>query len=431
MSAKRKKKNINKSVIIIIVLSVLIVVGFFLCTSNPKFWFKKSIHADAKRYSTRHCLVYYPKGAEGKRIAKQICKDEKEDKIYDYSLIPYGDYFLVSYGNGVEYFIDKDNKPLNITDISDDGKRIVADYLRYTIKKDQPDKYYNSEFIANTVYDNLNFGEVTYDIYEEYLRCNFPSYDIDVLVPLKYVQNELGMNFGYENELYRKPVYIDSNHPVICLTFDDGPTLWCDYDESSSVSIVDTLYKYDANATFYVVGYALDERDYWSDYELYSFLEKSINNGNEYGSHTAGHENLVDLTAEQIDRVIKEPADFIKDVTNYDVVTYRPPGGVFDESVLAVQPYAAILWDADSGDWNSRDAEAIYNKVMSYDYDDGDVILFHDIYDTTADAIKKIVPTLIDKGYQLVTVKDMLQYSGIDVYSLKYYYNLNPSPYYE
>ena len=416
----------------IVVLSISLIAVFFLCTSNPKFWFKKSIHDDARKYSTRHCLVFYPNGPQGKKIAKEICKDNKEDKIYDYSLVPYGDYYLVSYGNGYEYFVDKQYQPLKIEDISDDGKRIVADYLRYTIKKDQPDKYYNADFISKTVFDNLDFDEVKYDIYEEYLRCNFPSYDCDVLVPLRYVQTELGMNFGYPNELYTKPVYIDHDHPVICLTFDDGPTLWHEKDESSTVSIVDTLYKYDANATFYVVGYALEERDCWSDFELYSFLKQSINNGNEYGSHTAGHENLVDLsTAEQINKVISEPADFLKEVVDYDMVTYRPPGGTFDDGVLNAQPLAAILWDADSGDWDSRDPEAIYNKVMSYEYYDGDVILFHDIYDSTAEAIEKIVPDLINQGYQLVTVKDMLQYLGINVNTLKYYWNYNPSPYYE
>lgn len=431
--AKRsvKKKKFN-STIMIVVLSILVIVGFLFLTTNPSFWFKKSIHDDARRYATKHCLVFYPDNDYAKKQAKLMTKGIKDNRVYDYSLIPYGDYYLVSYGNGVEYFVDKENKTISINEVSDYGKRIIADYLRYAVKKDNPDKYYNIEFLENSSIDKLNFDTATYDIKNEFLRCKFAEYDVDVLVPLKYIQTEINMNFGYPNELYSKPTYIDPNHHVICLTFDDGPQLWYGPDESSSKAIVDTLYKYDATATFYVCGYSLEERDEWTDYQVYSFLKDSINNGNEYGSHTAGHDDLIDFsTSEGIVDSIMQPAEFMKDLLNYDMVTYRPPGGMIDDDVLKAQPYPAILWNVDSDDWDLRSADEIYNKIMSYELDDGDILLFHDIYDETAKAIEKIVPELIKQGFQLVTVKDMLKYEGIDINNLSYYYNLNPWPYYE
>ena len=432
MVANKKKKKFNKSVIIIAVLSVLVVMVFLLLFTNKSFWFKKSIHEDARSYSTRHCLVFYPDSKQGKSTAKQLCEGVKDDRIYDYSLIPYGDFNYVSYGNEIGYFIDSNNNPVEIKEVSDEGKKIIADYLRYTVKKYQPDKYYDSKFIENSYIDNLDFSNVTYSIENENLKCHFPDFDADALVPLKYIQTQIGMNFGYPNELYIKPTYIDSNHPIVCLTFDDGPDFWSSYENSSSVSIVDTLYKYDATATFYVVGYALDNREVWTDYEAFTFLKKSINNGNEYGSHTSGHEDLASLsTADAIKKAINEPSESLNDLLNYKMITYRPPGGVFDDNVINAQPYPAILWNVDSEDWENEDSESIYNKVLSYDYEDGDVILFHEIYDSTAKAIEKIVPALIDKGVQLVTVKDMLQYEGIDTNTLHYYYNLNPWPYYE
>lgn len=430
---KRKKKN-NKSVIIIIILTILVIAGFFLLFSNPKFWFKKSIHDDAKSYSTRHCLVFYPNNEEGRKVAKEIAKNAEDDIVYDYSLVPCGDYYLVNYGNGYQYYVDKNYKSISIDEITDEGKKIIADYLRYNVKKYQPEKYYDAKFIEESYINNLDFSGVTYEIKNENLSCRFPNYDIDVLVPLKYMQTQIGMNFGYNDELYAKPTYIDPNpeHPVICLTFDDGPNLWCSVDNSSSVNIVDTLYRYDAVGTFYVCGYMLEERDEWSDFQLYSFLKKSIGNGNEYGSHTDGHDDLVYIsTAEGIKKTIMYPAEILKDMVDYDMVTYRPPGGEYNADVLSAEPYPAILWNADSNDWNLKNAEDIYNQVMKYEYYDGDVILFHDIYDETAEAIKKIVPELINRGYQLVTVKDMLKYCEIDVNNLKYYYNFKPSPYYE
>lgn len=430
--AKNKKIKINKSIPTIIILIILIIAVYLLCFTNPSFWFKKSAHEDAKSYSTKHCLVFYPDCSIGKRYAKKISKDAKKDTIYDYSLVPYGDYYLVNYSNGVKYFVDKDYKDIEVKEITDQGKRIIADYLKYTIKKNDSDKYYDSKFLEEIYIDNLDFTGITYEIDGESLKCRFDKYDTDVEVPLKYMQSEISMNFGYPMEVYRKPTYIDKDHTVICLTFDDGPQFGYVPEESSSKSIVDTLYKYDATATFYVVGYELLSEDAWTDYEKYSFIKKSINNGNEYGSHTYGHEDLPSLsTAEEIVHAIQEPADILSEIIDYKMITYRPPGGEINNNVLNVQPMPAILWDVDSVDWLYEDADKIYDEVVDIDYDDGDIIIFHDIYDSTAEAIKKIVPALIDKGYQLVTVSDMLEYEGIILSNLHYYYNLNPSPNYE
>ena len=430
----KSKKRKNKSAIIIAVLSILVIAFFLFLFTNPSFWFEKSIHTDAKRYATKSCLAFYPDGEDGKNTAKSLCRGVKDNRVYDYSLVPYGDYYMVNYGNDISYFVDKEYNDIEIKELSDFGKRIISDYLRLTVKKQDSSKYYDSSFMEQSYVDNINFENITFNIKNENIVCRLIDFDYDIEIPLKYMQNEIGMNFGYDNENYHKPTFIDNSkeHPVICLTFDDGPQLRDSLETSSSVSIVDTLNKYDAVGTFYVVGSSLEERLEWTDYQVYSFLSQSIINGNEYGSHTSNHDDLIDFsTAEGIKNAINEPVVFLKDLLNYDVTTYRPPGGEYNDNVLSAQDYPAILWNTDSGDWEARNAEEIYKKVMSYDYYDGDVILFHDIYDETAEAIKKIVPELLNKGCQLVTVKDMLEYAGINVNSLKYYYNLNPKPYFE
>ena len=137
MAVKRKLKKKNMSVVMIAVLSALVITGFLFLTSNPSFWFKKSIHEDAKKYSNRSCLAFYPDNENGKKIAKQLCKSAEKGSIFDYSLVPYGDYYLVSYGNGIEYFTDKQYKSISVGEISDNGKKIIADYLRYQMKKEK------------------------------------------------------------------------------------------------------------------------------------------------------------------------------------------------------------------------------------------------------------------------------------------------------
>ena len=427
-----KKRKVNISLILIPILSISLIFTILLIFTNASFWFKSSIHEDAKRYATKHCLVFYPDSAIGKRVAKQIAKENKNDRIFDYSLVPYGDYYLVDYGNDVSYFVDKNYDELTINTVDDDGKRIIADYLRYWVKREQNDLYYTKDFMEKSYVDNLSFEEATYSIDGENLKCRLKDFDIDILVPLKYIQESINMNFGYTNETYIKPVYIDDSHPVICLTFDDGPNFWTEKEVSSSTSIVDTLYKYDANGTFYVVGDCLEEDDTWTDYEIYSFLKQSITNGNEYGSHTQSHYPTLDeLDGDEIVDAINGPADYLKENLDYDMKTYRPPEGVINDDILAVEPYAAIFWSIDSKDWSLRDSEKICERILNCDIDDGDILLFHEIYDETAKAIEKIVPELLEKGYQMVSVTDMLTSKNINVSSIKYYYNLNPYPYYE
>jgi peptidoglycan/xylan/chitin deacetylase (PgdA/CDA1 family) len=71
-----------------------------------------------------------------------------------------------------------------------------------------------------------------------------------------------------------------------------------------------------------------------------------------------------------------------------------------------------ILWSIDTEDWKSRNATSVYKKVIGH-VSDGDIILMHDLYGSTADAVKKIVPKLIKQGYQLVTVSELAQYRNV------------------
>ena len=62
------------------------------------------------------------------------------------------------------------------------------------------------------------------------------------------------------------------------------------------------------------------------------------------------------------------------------------------------------------------DPEEISAQVLKYEYESGDIILFHDIYEESADALEKILPELIRRGCQLVTISDLFRF-----------YNLEPS----
>ena len=112
-----------------------------------------------------------------------------------------------------------------------------------------------------------------------------------------------------------------------------------------------------------------------------------------------------------------------ENVLGHKPALVRPPYGNANATVKKAINYPLINWDIDTLDWKSRNASKILNEVHKYSDYDGRIILMHGIYDSTADAVAKLVPELINKGYQLVTVSEMAQYKGITLKPGKVYLN--------
>ena len=76
----------------------------------------------------------------------------------------------------------------------------------------------------------------------------------------------------------------------------------------------------------------------------------------------------------------------------------RPPGGGYNTTVKENVGMPMILWSIDTLDWKTRDATSTYNAVIS-GASSGDIVLMHDLYEATAEASKRIIPYLVDKGF--------------------------------
>ena len=85
--------------------------------------------------------------------------------------------------------------------------------------------------------------------------------------------------------------------------------------------------------------------------------------------------------------------------------------------------YPLIGWDIDSLDWKFRNKDKILSKINEISNYDGRIILMHSIYDATAEAVEELVPQLLEKGYQLVTVSEMAKYKGTILDTSTVYYN--------
>lgn len=194
---------------------------------------------------------------------------------------------------------------------------------------------------------------------------------------------------------------VPTEKKLVALTFDDGP-----YTKVTN-RILDVLEANGARATFFVVGERLDT---YSD-----TLKREAALGNQIGNHTYGHPNLNKLSAGKIkEQISKTNEKLNRYITTGEVVMLRPPYGNANETVRATVTVPMINWSLDSRDWESRDAEKIIKTVLD-SVKDGDVVLMHDLYESTAQAVEYLVPELIQRGFELVTVEEMFAAKKVEL----------------
>ena len=103
--------------------------------------------------------------------------------------------------------------------------------------------------------------------------------------------------------------------------------------------------------------------------------------------------------------------ELIERYTGAPATVARAPGGALDASSAATVGKPFFYWTVDTRDWESRDAYSVISMVRN-NTEDGDIILMHDVYASTLEAVETVVPWLIKEGYQLVTVSELMQYKG-------------------
>lgn len=192
---------------------------------------------------------------------------------------------------------------------------------------------------------------------------------------------------------------IDPTKPMIALTFDDGPA-------PATTKILDALEANGARATFYMVGNRMGSYP--------DTVRRVAALGCEIGSHTWGHNYITKLGNEGLQSNLNQFNTTLTQIAGVRAATMRPPGGFVNETskqALASYGMPAILWSIDTLDWKTRNAQKTINTVLS-EVKDGDIILMHDLYSATADAAATLIPELISRGYQLVTVSELAACRG-------------------
>ena len=193
--------------------------------------------------------------------------------------------------------------------------------------------------------------------------------------------------------------YVDPEKPMIALTYDDGPSV-------VTPLILDTLEANGARATFYMVGNRMNKH--------VSTIQRMRDLGCEFGNHTWNHIYLTSYSQSVIHSNLNQMDSNLQEIAGMRSTTVRPPGGFVNDSVrsaLASYGVPAIMWSIDTLDWKTRNAQATIDTVLNQ-VRDGDIILMHDLYEATAAASAVLIPELINRGYQLVTVSELAAYRG-------------------
>lgn len=192
----------------------------------------------------------------------------------------------------------------------------------------------------------------------------------------------------------------DTGNKKIALTFDDGPH------PRYTIQILDILAEYGIKATFFEVG---ENVIYYPE-----AARRVATEGHEIGNHTYTHPHIKNLNEDQLREETKMCESAIIEITGIKPKIFRPPEGVVDSAVKTWADrngYSVVLWSVDTRDWAGTAVAEIVKNVDN-NVKPGSIILMHDYVSRrshTIEALKQIIPLLLNKGYQFVTVSELME----------------------
>lgn len=191
------------------------------------------------------------------------------------------------------------------------------------------------------------------------------------------------------------PVRAADRPKYAALTFDDGPS------GRYTRRLLEGLAERDAKATFFLCGYRLAQ--------MPSLAEQIAAQGHEIGLHGYSHENMRSLSRRAIAGELSETRALLPE--NCRPVWLRPPGGCCSDAVRQVAEVTGLSilsWSLDPKDWAVKDSAAITRHIIK-NIRDGDVILLHDMSDSSVDAALAVIDALKPQGWEFVTVSRLAQ----------------------
>ena len=179
----------------------------------------------------------------------------------------------------------------------------------------------------------------------------------------------------------------------VALTFDDGPS------GRFTTQLLDGLQERNVRATFLLCGYRMEQ--------FPDLTQRIFSEGHEIGYHGFTHKNMKEMSRRSIAQEIIDSQNLLPE--DCEPVFLRPPGGCCSDGVRQVAEVTGLSildWSVDPRDWATQDTAAVGRSVMDK-IQDGDVVLLHDMTDSSVDAALNIVDSLQKEGFQFVTVSEL------------------------
>lgn len=208
------------------------------------------------------------------------------------------------------------------------------------------------------------------------------------------------------------PIRAEAAVKYAALTFDDGPS------GRFTRRLLDGLKERDAKATFFLCGYRI---------ETYPREARRIaEEGHEIGNHGYSHDSMCPMTKAQVAREIEKTAALLP--AGVTPAFVRPPGGMCSDAVYGAAGdagLAVVSWSVDPKDWRIHDAAAV-TRTVTGNVCDGDIILMHDMSDSSVNAALAIVDALQKQGYRFVTLSQLAALRGCALTPGKIYEKFPP-----
>lgn len=189
---------------------------------------------------------------------------------------------------------------------------------------------------------------------------------------------------------------------LIAMTFDDGPS------QTTMAEVLDLLKKYDARATFFIIGRKVNE-------DTLPVLQRALAEGHELANHGFNHVHMPELTEEEIVSEFEDCQKVVRDSLGVELYYFRPPFGKADDRMFRLIPAPFILCGASGADGRKlvNDAQFRAERFMGKVYE-GCIGLLHCFEGNveTVKALETILPQLQAQGYRLVTLTQLYRLCG-------------------
>jgi peptidoglycan-N-acetylglucosamine deacetylase len=192
-----------------------------------------------------------------------------------------------------------------------------------------------------------------------------------------------------------------SSTPYVAMTFDDGPH------PQNTPRLLDMLRARNIKATFYVIGGNVDRYPH--------IVRRTVAEGHEIGNHTYTHRKLTSLSDSDVKIEMRRTEDAIVRAAGVKPRTMRPPYGALltrqRDLIFGNFNYPTIMWSVDPNDWKRPGASVVTSRILSGAHN-GAIILAHDLHAPTVDAMPKTFDGLLSRGFQFITVSQLLAQKG-------------------